>query len=159
MQFSVFDSLNSLQPVFNKMATNLASEVERFKNNTDAFERTFNRSNAIDHISLDDMYVILFDVPGVDQKDMNITVQDGNIVRIVYNRENKFEGAQRVSSMVFANKSIKYGRGEVLIKLPADANFDEVNVVVKNGVMEMTVPKLVPMAKPPGRQVPISWSN
>ena len=91
---------------------------------------------AVDIKEDNDKYTILADVPGVDPKDIDITMEDGVLTisgaRTVENVDEK-EGFKRVER--------SYGNFYRRFSLPDTANADGISANSKNGVLEITLPK------------------
>ena len=74
-------------------------------------------------------------LPGIDQKDVDLTVED-NILKIKAERRQP----NQVDEKDWYAKSFFYGRFEQSYALPKDANSEEVSADFKNGVLEIRVP-------------------
>ncbi|AUX20895.1 spore coat protein [Sorangium cellulosum] len=83
-----------------------------------------------------DAFVICADLPGVDEKDLEISVT-GNRIQISGKRE---EEERREDDRYFAYER-SYGSFCRAFTLPEGANADEVTAELKNGVLSVRVPK------------------
>ncbi|RMH04762.1 MAG: Hsp20/alpha crystallin family protein [Nitrospirae bacterium] len=94
-------------------------------------------------------YTITVEVPGVDEKDIDITLAEGTLTirgEKRYEKEESDEQYHRVER--------SYGAFQRVISLPTDADEDKVEAKFKNGVLTITVGKN-PNAKPPVRKIAI----
>ena len=91
---------------------------------------------AVDIKEEQDSYVLRADVPGVDSKDIEITMENGVLTikgeRKHENSEER-EGYKRVERV--------YGTFFRRFTLPDTADADKVSASSKNGVLEVTIPK------------------
>ena len=106
----------------------------------------------IDLEETDDAYVVKAELPGVEDKDFEVTLEEDVLVlsgekRTERSEEN--EGRHYVESIS--------GRFERRIALPMEVNGDEVKATYKNGVVTINLPKL-PEAKPKTRSIEIAAS-
>ncbi len=95
-----------------------------------------------------DKVVIRADLPGVDPKDVDVTVT-GDTLTIRGKRERTHEGEGRD----YLHREVTYGSFERSITLPAGVNPDQIKAAYKNGVLELTAP--VPKELSP-RKVPVT---
>lgn len=95
-------------------------------------------------------YTITVEIPGVDEKDIELTVEDGTLtIRGEKRSETVDEDEQ------FHRVERTYGAFQRVISLPTDADEDHIQAKFKNGVLTITIPKR-PEAKPPVRRIAIS---
>ena len=91
------------------------------------------------------------DLPGVDPKDIDVSVA-GDTLTIRASRERrKEEGSQ-----VFQLGEVSYGRFERSIDLPDGVKSDQIKAKYQNGVLELTMPASPELA---GRRIPIEIST
>lgn len=84
----------------------------------------------------DKNYTITADLPGLEQKDIDLTVDDGVLTLSgEKQQENEEEGK------TFHRVERSYGRFIRTLRLPADADEDSVGATMKNGVLEVTINK------------------
>ncbi len=95
-------------------------------------------------------YTITVEVPGVEEKDIDVTIADGTLT---IRGEKRHEQENRDRQYHRVERS--YGAFQRVISLPNDSNEDAVEAKFKNGILTMTVPKN-PGAKSAGRKVPIT---
>jgi HSP20 family protein len=91
--------------------------------------------------------VVRADLPGIDPKDVEITVT-GDTLTIKGSREEQREEKDR--NFVF--KEVSYGSFERSIPLPAGVKADDIKPSYKDGVLELTAPAPKELA---ARKVPI----
>jgi HSP20 family protein len=82
-----------------------------------------------------DRIVVRADSPGIDPKDVEITLT-GDTLTIKGSREEKREEKDR--NLVF--KEVRYGSFERSIPLPAGVKVDDIKVSYKDGVLALTAP-------------------
>ena len=91
---------------------------------------------AVDIKEEENRFVIIADLPGVDPKDIEITMEDGVLTirgeRLEESKEEK-EGYKRVERL----SGTFYRR----FSLPDSADADKIEAKGKNGVLEITLPK------------------
>jgi HSP20 family protein len=91
--------------------------------------------------------MIRADLPGVDPKDVEITVT-GDTLTLRGKREERSEEKGRN----YLHREVTYGSFERSMRLPAGVKADQVKAAYRNGVLELSVP--VPTEAAP-RKVPI----
>lgn len=110
----------------------------------DLFERMLGRCGikpaqiatpAIESYVENDILVIRADVPGIDPKDIDISVSGNNLV-IRARRESKSKRKARD----YRHREISYGSLERSIPLPDGVKADQINASYKDGVLEVTMP-------------------
>jgi len=84
----------------------------------------------------DEAYVISIELPGVDEKDIELTISD-NILTV--KGEKKFTREEEGDTWYFSER--QYGMFARSFRLPADADADHVDADLKDGVLTVTVPK------------------
>ena len=75
-------------------------------------------------------------VPGIDAKDINVSVEDNYLVVSGKREEEKEEKEKN-----FYRKEIKSGSFERIIALPKAVKSDQVSAELKNGVLKVVMPK------------------
>ena len=99
-------------------------------------------SPASDAQLADDRYVITVELPGVDEKDMDLTVHDGVVT---VKGEKKSEREEKGATWYFSER--QFGAFSRAFRLPPDADETAVEADLKDGVLTVTVPKSEPKAK------------
>ena len=93
---------------------------------------------AVDIREEKDRYVIIADLPGVDPKDIEITMEQG-VLTIKGERESKKEESHEGYSRVERVRGSFYRR----FSLPDSADAENIEAKGKDGVLEITLPKHV----------------
>jgi HSP20 family protein len=134
-------------------------EMEHFRRDfDDLFDRFLGRGKrglkaggafepAVESYIEGDKMVVHADLPGIDPKNVEITVT-GDVLTIKGSREEKHEEKER--NFVF--KEVSYGSFERSISLPAGIKADDIKANYKDGVLELTAPAPKELA---ARKVPI----
>ncbi len=94
-------------------------------------------------------YEITAELPGVDEKDMNVTLQDHTLI---VSGEKKSERKEEKKDYYLSERS--YGSFRRSFRLPEEVNEDKISAKFEKGVMTIFLPR-VASAKPKGRQIPI----
>ena len=128
--WSPFRSLNPFQ-----------SEMDRLFNSAifgesghPLFERAF--TPAIDLYEDDDKIVVKADLPGLEEKEIDVSIVDGILT---LKGEKKDEHEEKGQNWHRVERS--YGRFTRSISLPGEVDADKVTAHFKNGVLEITAPK------------------
>lgn len=82
----------------------------------------------------DGKFVIRADLPGIDPKDVEVTVR-GDVLTLRGKREQHHENRDRD----YFYREVSYGSFERTIELPEGIKADDVKAAYKNGVLEMTM--------------------
>ncbi|WP_172296844.1 Hsp20/alpha crystallin family protein [Pseudoruegeria sp. HB172150] len=86
-----------------------------------------------------DAYVISIELPGVDEKDIELSV-DNNVVTV--KGEKKTEREEKGDTWYFSER--QYGAFQRSFRLPPDADESKIGADLKDGVLTVTVPKAGP---------------
>jgi HSP20 family protein len=95
-------------------------------------------------------YEIAIEVPGVDQDDLELSVQDGLLTIRGEKRQEKREDGECCHRV-----ERSYGAFQRELSLPADADADRIKASVRNGVVRIKVPRRAD-AVPSARRIAIS---
>ena len=98
----------------------------------------------------DTAYRITMELPGVEEQDIQLSVE-GGVVTI--RGEKKSSREERTDTWYFSER--QFGAFARSFRLPADADEAGVEATLKGGVLTVTVPRRAPTAAE-GRRVPIS---
>jgi len=98
------------------------------------FERSF--SPAIDVVENPDSYGIMCDLPGVDMKDVEISVT-GSIVTLKGEKHRTGERGSRRD----LRGDFSYGKFQRTVQLPLAIDADKVEAMLKDGVLRIILPK------------------
>lgn len=97
----------------------------------------------------DKTYRIAIELPGVDEKDIDITIDEGMVTIRGEKRESREEKGE---TWYFSER--QYGSFSRTFRLPADADGSKVSADLKDGVLMLSVARMAPeVAK--SRKVPI----
>ena len=91
---------------------------------------------AIDMVDQNDEIVVKADLPGLDEKDIEVTVQDGTLT---IRGERKAEKEEKKEDYYYAERS--YGAFMRSLPLPRGVDADKVKATFKKGVLEVHLPK------------------
>ncbi|MGE0173183.1 MAG: Hsp20/alpha crystallin family protein [Oligoflexales bacterium] len=120
----------------------LLRQMDEFMNEamTGGGLRTFDESRIftpmVDVEETDNHYVMSFDVPGIDKKDINIEVQ-GNQLVVSGERKHETDRGEGRSRII----ECRYGKFERAITLPEGINTADVEADYQNGVLTIAVPR------------------
>lgn len=90
----------------------------------------------VDVVEDDDEFVVTAEVPGIDEKDIDISIQDGVLlIRGKKEEEKEQEGKER-----YRYERV-YGSFHRSIPLPGEIDDSKVTAQLKNGVLKITLPK------------------
>jgi HSP20 family protein len=132
------------------VVSQLQSEINRVFGNlsdTESNSATSQWSPAVDVREYSDRFQLLLDVPGVDPKDVEITLDDG-VLAVSGNRsEEKAVGSNGTEQPEQQRLERRMGRFHRRFILPDTADADNVNASGRNGVLEIVIPKQ-PKAQP-----------
>ena len=96
-------------------------------------------------------YRIEAELPGLEEKDIQITLENGVLTLA---GERKEEREEKDEKRGFEHRESYRGRFERALRMPEDADEKGVTARYKNGVLSLAIPKL-PVAKPEVRTIPI----
>jgi len=96
-------------------------------------------SPSADAMSKDDYYEISIELPGVDEKDIDVSIQNGSLsVR----GEKHAQHEENDNNYYFSER--RYGAFERIFRLPEDVREDAIKATFRNGVLNLRLPKLAP---------------
>jgi HSP20 family protein len=99
-------------------------------------ERVSTWMPAVDMVDEKDEIVVKADLPGLDQKDIEVTVQDGTLT---IRGERKEEKEEKKEGYYYSERS--YGAFVRSLPLPRGVDADKVKATFKKGVLEVHLPK------------------
>jgi HSP20 family protein len=91
---------------------------------------------ALDICETKDHVLVKAEVPGMEPKDLDITLSDS--VLILKGEKKQYEGEEGVSCHLTERS---YGAFSRSIQLPASVQSDKINASYKNGVLQIVLPK------------------
>lgn len=149
------EMLGKLQPW--SPIRSMLQEVNRFRQEADRlFERFFGEDSfdlgmpmlpPAESFIEDGKMVMRFDLPGVDAKDVDISIA-GDTVTVRASRERRSHKGDGQSKRT----EVSYGRFERSMTLPKGVKTDELKASYRNGVLELTAPVSPELA---GRKIPV----
>jgi HSP20 family protein len=111
------------------------------------FERSwpkkFVASPAVDVTETDKSYEISAELPGMDEKNVEVNVANGGIT---IKGEKKDETEEKKKDYYVSER--RYGSFERFLALPEGVNADKIEATFKNGVLKVTLPKTAEAQKP-----------
>jgi HSP20 family protein len=99
-------------------------------------------------------YRVEAELPGLEEKDIKVTLENGVLTLTGERREDREEKDEERS---FWHRESFRGRFERALALPEDADEKGVSAKYRNGVLTVEIPKL-PVAKPEARTIPVQTS-
>jgi HSP20 family protein len=91
---------------------------------------------AIDMVDRKDEIVLRADLPGLEEKEIEVTVQDGSVT---IRGERKEETEEKKEDYCYSER--RYGLFSRTLPLPAGVEADKVKATFKKGVLEVHLPK------------------
>lgn len=129
------------EPTF-KGLTELKNEMDRifesfFGERLPSFREEFSLTPAIEVSETDSEIIVKAAIPGVDKKDLSISILDNNLI---IKGEVKKEKEEKKKN--YYKQEIAYGSFSRTIPLPAaEVKVDEIKANMKNGVVTINIPK------------------
>ena len=117
-----------------------------------ALTRRFTKDGAVPEVDLiekDQEYLVKANLPGWDEKDLQIEIFDDRVILSGTRREEKEERHED-----FVHRERSYGSFQRCIGFPGKGRSDEAKATLKNGLLEVVVPKAEPRRK--GRSLRIN---
>jgi HSP20 family protein len=127
---SAFDRMFRDWPRFGKL-----SEFDPFRE-MEFWRRPSALSPRVDVSEDDKAYEISAEIPGVEEKDVSVSVADG---RLVLRGEKKTEKEEKKKDYHMKERS--YGAFERSFRLPDEVEADKISADFSNGVLNVTLPK------------------
>jgi HSP20 family protein len=137
----------------------LRSEIDRVFNDFTPgfFDRTFSRlpaafqgnTPAVDFVEKDDVYELTAELPGIDPKEIDVTLSNG----ILTLKGEKNESEERKDGDYYLSER-RYGSFQRNIRLPEAVDADKIGASFANGLLKVTVPKM-PNAQKNNRKIAI----
>lgn len=130
-----FDPLLTLQQDLNKTMTHFYDLFEPANFNYDNFSDC-KISPVMDLIESNEYFFIEAEVPGIDEKDLKVTVDDNTL--LIFGDKLKIESKHDR----FLDREIRYGSYERKISLPRTADWENVSAKYENGILKVKIPKV-----------------
>ncbi|RCN55701.1 Hsp20/alpha crystallin family protein [Acidiferrobacter thiooxydans] len=106
---------------------------------------------SLDIQETDKQYRITLEVPGVEEKDIQLTLEDD----VLYIRGEKRQEQEHKDAQ-YHRIERSYGSFQRALNVPADADQDTFKASFKNGVLTVTIDKRAQAGSPRGRSIPIN---
>ena len=106
----------------------------------------------VDIAETDNALTVHAELPGIDKKDVKITINDGNILTISGEKKREEKTEDKEKNYMRIERS--YGSFARSFTLPDNVSTENINAAFDNGVLTITVPKKEP-AKPKELEVTI----
>lgn len=103
---------------------------------------------AVDVEETDDAWIVEAELPGVDRDDVHVEVRDQELAIFGEIKERERKGVLR-------RRTRRVGRFDVHVALPVEADLDQIEAKLKDGVLTVRIPK--PEESRP-RQIPVGTS-
>ena len=103
---------------------------------------------AVDIREEDKQYLLTADIPGVNRKDIEITLEEG-VLTVKGERNTETD----VSEAGYRRRERTHGTFMRQFTLPDTVNATSISAAAKDGVLEITIPK---QDKPEARKIPVS---
>jgi HSP20 family protein len=84
----------------------------------------------------DNKYILMFELAGIDKKDIKLTMQDNMLFL-----EGEQKNAKENKNKEYIKQEIYYGKFKRAIELPSNVKIDKVTTNFKNGILTVTIPK------------------
>ena len=104
------------------------------------------RAPAVDIVDLDDAIEVRAELPGIDQKDIDVEISEGTLTIRAEKREEKEEGKKENH---FYLSERHYGSFQRMLRLPEAADVDKADASFANGVLTVRFPKTKEALKKP----------
>jgi len=108
----------------------------------------------LDIFETDREYKLSVELPGVDRDDIDLSVDDDALVI----RARKERGSEDVREDQYHRVERSFGRYERMLTLPSDADGEKIGAELKNGVLEVTIPRRDDIESTRGRRIEIKGS-
>jgi HSP20 family protein len=120
-----------------RMERDMEEMVSRFFPTWPWGERERGWTPAVDMVDRKDELVLRADLPGLEQKDVEVTIQDGMVTIRGERKEEKEE--KKEGEYYYSERS--FGAFVRTMPLPPDVEAEKVSATFKNGVLEVHLPK------------------
>lgn len=86
---------------------------------------------------------VIFEIPGVKKEDVNITINDEGILTIKGDRKSNLEN----NNENYLIQEILFGEFSRSFKLPNNIDSENIKAKFNNGILEVSIPKVLPEDK------------
>ena len=127
----------------------LASTIDRMQSLNRALDRAFTTGwdatvgrvwvPALDVAERKDAYLVTFELPGVDPKDVDISFEQ-NVLTVRGTKQTTLSASSESDVRVYANERVS-GSFERSIRLPEFVDGEHISAKASDGLLEITIPK------------------
>lgn len=139
VKWDPFETFLGVQDDLNKLFRNRFASARPFEGGISEVRRW---APAVDIYETEENLVVEAELPGIDPKDIDVTIEDGVLTlkgERKYEKEVKEENYYRIERAS--------GHFERSVRLPFDTDEDSVKAAFDNGVLTVNVPKVQPPEK------------
>ena len=111
-----------------------------FNEFTKNVEFPVNRFPRVDVVDDEKSIKLIAELPGVKKEDVKILLEDG-FLTVSGEKKNEFEGKEEIN--IIRTERL-FGKFERKFELPEDINSDEIKAKFENGLLNISIDKLVP---------------
>jgi HSP20 family protein len=106
-------------------------------------DRLLNRLPAVDVREKEDAYIVEAELPGYEEKDIEVHVEGGNLTIESKQEEEKErkDNGKNAKNGAYLIRERRFSSFSRSFKLPDNANPDQVSAVFKNGILTMEIKK------------------
>lgn len=122
--------------LFDQLNRELHGPMSLFERDDDANVATASWAPSVDITEDDDNFTLLADIPGVDPKDIEVSMSNG-VLSIKGERKTE----EKTEKENFRRVERQYGMFYRRFTLPETANADKIEAKSDNGVLRVTIPK------------------
>ena len=127
------------QVIINPLVRKMNFE-KMFRDIPASWDFSFNKFPKVDIIENETSHQIFVELPGVKKEDIKIVIENGTLT---LSGEKKKENLSTEDVKVL-NSERRFGKFERKFRIPEDINSDEVTAEYNNGVLKITLTKIVP---------------
>ena len=139
-------------PVFEDVENRMRKMMDEMVSETDANASPIGWMPAMEITETPAELVISAELPGLERKDVDLSVEEGLLTISGEKAEEKTEGADEKKFHLWERT---YGSFQRSFSLPRDVDASKINAVFKNGVLKIHMPKSSE-AKAKGRKIDIA---
>ncbi|GMR24932.1 MAG: Hsp20/alpha crystallin family protein [Ignavibacteria bacterium] len=111
--------------------------LNEFTNNV---EYPFNMFPRVDVVDDEKSIKLIAELPGVKKENVKILLEDGFLI-VSGEKKHEFEGKEEIN--IFRNER-SFGKFERKFELPEDINPDKITAKFENGLLKISIAKLIP---------------
>ncbi|NBD96039.1 MAG: Hsp20 family protein [Gammaproteobacteria bacterium] len=105
----------------------------------------------LDIFETDEAYRLSVELPGIDRDDIDLSIDEDALVI----RARKERHSEDVKDDQYHRVERSYGQYERMLTLPVDADTDSIGAELRNGVLEVTIPRRDDIEADRGRKIEI----